>query len=228
MKNDKTIKILYDLYCRKPMQNQKNILPIKSAFSLNEYNHKNNFNKKMNDFNLFKNTINFQYAKNLNNNNYIINNNKKRWLFRLLKLKKVNMYHYDKHYGNTESCPLCQEMEKKNEESIVKKGIPILRDNKKNELKSSKTTLHNRRVYSACSKYYRKKNKNESSKSDIENNNDDNKRKILDKNKISLNNIIVKEKNNKKPTINIIRKKLEINKVIYNEKNFSSYSNNNN
>ena len=30
----------------------------------------------MNDFNLFKNTVNFQYAKNLNNNNYI-NSNKK-------------------------------------------------------------------------------------------------------------------------------------------------------
>ena len=213
MKNDRKIKILYDLYCRKPEPYKKNMPRIKSAFSVNETNHKREIYDKINEYNIHKKQI---Y---LNDNK--IYNDKKNWLFRLIKLKKVNIYHYDKHFGNSESCPLCQEMDKKNEESIQKKGIRSnIPDNKKNE---SKVSLQHRRIYSAYSKYYTKKNRNESSKSDlnIENDNDVNKDKNM--NISGLNNIINKDKNIKYNKM----LKLRLNKVNHKEYIFQNSTNNN-
>ena len=230
LKNDKKIKILYDLYCKKPEPYKKNMPRIKSAFSLNEHKHNIDFYQRSNNkFNL-KNKINFKNHNKLNNDlNY---NPRKNWIFRLIKLKKVkNMYNYDKHFGNTESCPLCQEMDKKNEESIIKKGIsPLIHENKKN---NSKSSLHNRRIYSAYSKYYGKKNKNESSKSDInneiendnDNDNDNNKSKNVITNKTVLNNIIFMDKNKNQKPNNIIKRKLILHRG-NNQENIFSYSNN--
>ena len=128
-------------------------------------------------------------------------------MFRLIKLKKVvNIYKYDKHFGNTESCPLCQEMDKKNEESILKKGISPNKDNKKNE---SKTSLQHRRIYSAITNY-RRKNRNGASKSDIndENENDANKSRNINMNKSGINTIKDKSinKKNKIKVINVFEK----------------------
>ena len=216
MKNDKKIKILYDLYCRKPEDYKKNMPRIKSAFSVNENNHKKEIYDKIYEYNAYKKQ---EY---LNDNKFY--NDKKNWLFRLIKLKKAkNMYHYDKHFGNSESCPLCQEMDKKNEESIKKKGIrSIIQEKKKNE---SKVSLPNRRIYSAYSKIYTKKNGNESSKSDIniENNNDINRSKIMNINISGLNNILVKDKNIKFNKM----LKLKLNKVNYKEYIFQNSTNNN-
>ena len=157
LKNDRKIKILYDLYCQNQNLSNKNFSRIKSAYSENENKCKENFYKKLNNINFLKKNFNYKNRNNINNESY--KNNKNNWLYRLIKLKKVkNMYQYDKHFGNNESCPLCKEMDKKNEESIVKKGIcPIISDNKKNDSKSS---LYHRRIYSACTKY-RNRNKNE-------------------------------------------------------------------
>ena len=216
MKNDKKIKILYDLYCRKPEDYKKNMPRIKSAFSVNENNHKKEIYDKIYEYNAYKKQ---EY---LNDNKFY--NDKKNWLFRLIKLKKAkNMYHYDKHFGNSESCPLCQEMDKKNEESIKKKGIrSIIQEKKKNE---SKVSLPNRRIYSAYSKIYTKKNGNESSKSDIniENNNDINRSKIMNINISGLNNILNKDKNIKFNKM----LKLKLNKVNYKEYIFQNSTNNN-
>ena len=221
LKNEKKIKILYDLYCKNQEPHKKNNMPrIKSAFSLNEHKHKFDFYQKSN---LLNNNINFKNQTKFNNN--IFSNNKKNWIFRLIKLKKIkNMYNYDKHFGNNESCPLCQEMNKKNKESIIEKGIsPIVQEDKNN---NSKSSLHNRRIYSAC---YGKK-KNESSKSDIhnENDNDDNKSRNLNNNKSGFNSIMIMENNNQKinKLLNsIIKRKLIFNRPHQQEKNFT-YSNN--
>ena len=217
LKNDKKIKILYDLYCKRPETYKKNMPRIKSAFSVNENNHKKEIYDKINEYNIYKKQT---YLN--DNKNY---NDKKNWLFRLIKLKKVkNIYHYDKHFGNSESCPLCQEMDKKNEESIKKKGIRSnIQENKKND---SKISLPKRRIYSAYSKYYTKKNKIEPSKNNLnfENDNDINK----DKNSMNinigcLNNIIDKEKN---ISFNKMLK-LKLNKVNHKENIFQNSANNN-
>ena len=216
MKNDRKIKILYDLYCRKPEPYKKNMPRIKSAFSVNEYNHKNKIYDKINEYNAYKKQ---NYL-----NDYQIYNDKKSWLFKLIKLKKVkNMYHYDKHFGNSDSCPLCQEMDKKNEESIKKKGIrPSIQESKKNE---SKVSLPHRRIYSAYSKYNTKKNRNESSKSDInnENDNDINKDKNSNTNISGLNNIVSNDKSIKFNKM----LKLRLNKVNHKEYIFQNSTNNN-
>ena len=215
MKNDRKIKILYDLYCRRPEPYKKNMPRIKSAFSVNE-NHKKEIYDKINEYNLYKKPT---Y---LNDNK--IYNDKKNWLFRLIKLKKVkNMYHYDKHFGNSESCPLCQEMDKKNEESVKKKGIRF--DNQENKKNESKVNLPHRRIYSAYSKYYIKKNRNESSKSEvnIENDNNINKNKNKNNNNSDLNNIIDKEKNINFNTM----MKLKLNKAKHRDNIFQNSVNNN-
>ena len=108
------------------------------------------------------------------------------------------MNEYNKHYGNIENCPVCKEVNMKNEESIRKKGITFfIQENKKNE---SKTSLHSRRINSAYSKIS-KRNKNNSSKSEIIFENDINKSKNLHINKSRLNSAIVNEKYNKKHKI---------------------------
>ena len=225
LKNDRKIKILYDLYCRRPDSFKSKIPRIKSAFSVSEYKHKCDYDKNRRDSGIIKYNLNF------NNNKNDIYNNKKNWLFRLIKLKKfTNIYHYDKHFGNSESCPLCQEMDKKNEESILKKGInPIVPDTKKNE---SKESTRHRRIYSAITKYKGKKNKNDASKSDInaENENDGNKSRNMYTNKSGINSFKDNEKKckNKVRIVNVFEKKLKLKKEIYNNKdNILNFTNNN-
>ena len=77
------------------------------------------------------------------------NNDNKNWLLKLIKIQKdKNMYHYEKHFGNNESCPLCQQMNKKNEEQIRKIGIyHMAPDNKKSDSRSS--SKKKRRINSA-------------------------------------------------------------------------------
>lgn len=194
-KNDKKIKILYELYCKKPETQKRNIAKIKkSTSSIKENNLKKDFYKKMSEIDLLNN--HFDFKTNNINDNYAYNN-KKYWLLRLIKLQKVkNMYEYNKHYGSIESCPLCKDINKKNVESIKKKGICFFnQENKKNE---SKTSLYNRRINSAYTKSCWR-NKNEASKSDIifENDNDLNKSKNLHRKKSRLNSAIVNEKYNR-------------------------------
>ena len=232
LKNDKKIKILYDLYCRRldSYKNHHKMQRIKSAFSLSKNKHKIDFYPKKKDINIIKYDLNFNNPKithnNINHND--IYNNKKNWLFKLIKLKKVvNIYKYDKHFGNTESCPLCQEMDKKNEESILKKGISPNKDNKKNE---SKTSLQHRRIYSAITNY-RRKNRNGASKSDIndENENDANKSRNINMNKSGINTIKDKSinKKNKIKVINVFEKKLLLKKGNYKKDNFLNFTHNN-
>ena len=225
LKNDRKIKILYDLYCRRPDSFKSKIPRIKSAFSVNENKHKFDCDKNRKDSGIIKYNLNF------NNNKNDIYNNKKNWLFRLIKLKKVaNIYHYDKHFGNSESCPLCQEMDKKNEESILKKGInPIVLDTKKNE---SKQSTRHRRIYSAITKYKGKQIKNDASKSNInaENEKDGNKSRNFLTNKSGTNSIKDNEKKckNKVRIVNVFEKKLKWKKEIYNNKdNILNFTNNN-
>ena len=225
LKNDRKIKILYDLYCRRPDSFKSKIPRIKSAFSVNENKHKFDCDKNRKDSGIIKYNLNF------NNNKNDIYNNKKNWLFRLIKLKKVaNIYHYDKHFGNSESCPLCQEMDKKNEESILKKGInPIVPDTKKNE---SKQSTRHRRIYSAITKYKGKQIKNDASKSNInaENEKDGNKSRNFLTNKSGTNSIKDNEKKckNKVRIVNVFEKKLKWKKEIYNNKdNILNFTNNN-
>ena len=213
LKNDRKIKILYDLYCRRPDSFKSKIPRIKSAFSVSENKHKLEFDNKRKDSGIIKYNLNF-----INNKDEIYNN-KKNWLFRLIKLKKVtNIYHYDKHFGKSENCPLCRDMDKKNEESILKKGIcPIEQDSKKNE---SKQSIHQRRIYSAITKFKGKKIKNEASKSDInaETGIDGNKSRNMLTNKSGLNSYIDNEKNykNKVRIVNVYEKKLKLKNEKYN------------
>lgn len=61
-----------------------------------------------------------------------------------------NFYHYQKHRGNNENCPICQAVEIKNEENILKKGINPKSNSIGND--SSQNSWQNRRVYSALSR----------------------------------------------------------------------------
>ena len=61
-----------------------------------------------------------------------------------------NFYHYEKHRGNNENCPICQAVEIKNEENILKKGINPKSNSIGND--SSQNSWQNRRVYSALSR----------------------------------------------------------------------------
>ena len=228
LKNNKKIKILYDLYCGKPDPKIKIMNRIKSALSVRKKKTKKELCKGMSEFNLMKN---YNHYGNLNHE-YMLNN-KKNWLFKIIKLKKNNkrICPYEKHFGSNESCPLCQEMEKKNEESIINKGIsPDTSAKKKN---GSKTSLQKRRIYSATSKNFG--TKNNSSKSDIcgDFDNEYNKTRNLQTNRSNFNSIMINDnnklmnKNKKNMNFNMIKRKLKFNRDIYPESNFS-YSNNNN
>ena len=147
--NDRRIKILYDLYCKQPNREKKIISRINSAFSLkNRSNFKNGYNYlELNDDienngNIFKRRL------------YKENNNNKNWLLKLLRVQKEkNKRHYEKHFGNNDSCPLCQQMDKKNEEQIKKIGVfHIPSDYKKSEPKS---TSKQRRINSAYPNFIR-------------------------------------------------------------------------
>ena len=79
----------------------------------------------------------------------LYNSNKnKNWLLKLLRIQKEkNTRHYEKHFGSNQSCPLCQQMDKKNEEQIRKIGIfHVPSDYKKTE---EKNTAKKRRINSA-------------------------------------------------------------------------------
>lgn len=223
--NEKKIKILYDLYCKNPFSSKKKMLisRINSACSLNEIGNKNNYYHSVKNYNILnKHKLNLNTKNNHIYNNLIFNNNQK-WILKLINFKKIKiMYHYDKHFRINENCPLCQEINKKNEENIIKKGIsPIIQKDKKN---NSKTSLNKRRVYSAHSI----KHKNQLIKSDInyENEYDENKSKnILTNNKSGFHSLMHMNNNkkNKKPNL---KKKLIFNRN--NQEINISFSNNNN
>ena len=143
LKSDKKIKILYDLYCKKPCKEKKIISRINSAYSIKNKN-------------IFRNGYNLlELNENSENNDYILKSklykesNNNNWLLKLLRIQKEkNARHYEKHFGNNQSCPLCQQMDKKNEEQIRKIGVFHLppSDYKKTEERS---TSKKRRINSA-------------------------------------------------------------------------------
>lgn len=114
-RNQNKIKELYNLYCKNPNLKKKNYTQrIKSAFTLKEgkiiiYT-KNNFK-------IFKSNINLKVQQNnkaKRTNNELLFYNNSYWLEKLIKLKNSTcLYHYDKHFGSNENCPLCQKLEKK-------------------------------------------------------------------------------------------------------------------
>ena len=223
LKNDKKIKILYDLYCGKEDTKVRNLQRIKSALSIKRKKSKKPIPKGITNLNIIKN---INYA-NMKNDNYL--NNKNSWLFKLIKLKKCNkkVFPYEKHFGNHENCPLCQEMEKKNEESIIKKGISPNNSAKKNNNNESRTSLQKRRIYSATSKNNASKIKNEC-KSEVYKENETNRTRNLFTNKNNYNSVMVNKNknviNNKIINSNMIKRKLKFNRDINHESNFS-YSN---
>ena len=161
-RNQNKIKELYNLYCKNPnLKKKDNSQRIKSAFTLKEgkiiiYT-KNNFK-------IFKSNINLKVQQNYKTkrkNNELLFYNNSYWLNKLIKLKKSTcLYHYDKHFGRNDNCPLCKKLEKKNEQSIIKKGIHSeYTENKKNE---SKYSSKSRRIRSAITRYHVNQNKNES------------------------------------------------------------------
>jgi hypothetical protein len=140
--NDRRIKILYDLYCKQPNREKKIISRINSAYSIkNKSSFKNGYNfLELND--------DFESNGNILKRRLYKENNNRNWLLKLLKdQREKNKRHYEKHFGNNNSCPLCQQMDKKNEEQIKKIGVfHIPSDYKKSEPKS---TSKQRRINSA-------------------------------------------------------------------------------
>ena len=191
-KNDNKIQVLYELCHKNPNFQRKKIQRIRSAFSASEEKHRLLIYNKINNFQISKKKLNFKSKrsknKKISKNNLIFYNNSY-WLKKLIKLRKLtNLHHYEKHFGSTESCPLCQKMEKKNEESIREKGIQSLFSEKKNE----SINLNSRRIKSAISRYNNiKRSKNESI------NLQKNKSRNLITNKSGFNSSIINEKKNK-------------------------------
>jgi hypothetical protein len=146
LKTDKKIKILYDLYCKRPKKEAKSINRINSAYSL-----KNGTTRFTNlpNVNYMDINHNMENRDNMIKNRLYNNNNNKNWLLKLIKVQKdKNMYHYEKHFGNNESCPLCQQMDKKNEEQIRKIGVyHMASDIKKSDSRSN--SKKKRRINSA-------------------------------------------------------------------------------
>ena len=175
-----------------PLKIRKKLQRIRSAFSASEEKHRLLIYNKINNFQISKKKLNFKSKrsknKKISKNNLIFYNNSY-WLKKLIKLRKLtNLHHYEKHFGSTESCPLCQKMEKKNEESIREKGIQSLFSEKKNE----SINLNSRRIKSAISRYNNiKRSKNESI------NLQKNKSRNLITNKSGFNSSIINEKKNK-------------------------------
>ena len=130
LRGDRKIKILYDLYCKRPNKENKNIPRINSAHSIKDINMRNNINR--NAYNLIDLNGNFENKDKMIQNR-LYNNNNKNWLLKLLKVQKEkNLYHYEKHFGNNENCPLCQQLDKKNEEQIKKIGVYHMSSDQKN------------------------------------------------------------------------------------------------
>ena len=142
LKNDKKIKILYDLYCKQPIKEKKLISRINSAYCIK------NRNIFRNGYNLLDLNENSENNDNMLKKRLYKESNNNNWLLKLLRIQKEkNIRHYEKHFGNNQSCPLCQQMDKKNEEQIRKIGVfhpPS--DYKKTEERS---TSKKRRINSA-------------------------------------------------------------------------------
>ena len=173
LKNDKKIKILYDLYCKRPRKEYKSISRINSAYSLQ--NGRTRMTNYPNTNHYMDLNVNFDYNDNMIKNRLYNNNNSKNWLLKLIKIKRdKNMFHYEKHFGNNESCPLCQQMDKRNEEQIRKIGIyHMASDNKKSESRSN--SKKKRRINSAFPNFhsnyvgdeFSKENDNNASKNNL-------------------------------------------------------------
>ena len=207
LKSDKKIKILYDLYCKKPCKEKKIISRINSAYSIKN---KNIFRNRYNLLELNENSENNDYMlksklyKESNNNN---------WLLKLLRIQKEkNARHYGKHFGNNQSCPLCQQMDKKNEEQIRKIGVFHLppSDYKKTEERS---TSKKRRINSAYPIF------------NIENNVVKENELINNKSTLHFNrsSALFNESGLKKKLFNInnLNRKIQINKQKFLNNNFS-------
>jgi len=234
-RNQNKIKELYNLYCKNPsLKKKNNSQRIKSAFTLKEgkiiiYT-KNNFK-------IFKSNINLKVQQNnktKRTNNELLFYNNSYWLKKLIKLKKSTcLYHYDKHFGSNDNCPLCKKLEKKNEESIIKKGIHSeYTENRKNE---SKNSSKSRRIRSAITRYHINQNKNESFINTTKSRN-------LLTNRSGIKSVIINEKSNElnsrfqlknrkrinlkiKTNNSIIKnRKLKINRI-GSQQNIFSYSN---
>ena len=214
LKNDRKIKILYDLYCKRPTKENKNISRINSAFSIK--NNSDKYNRYQNSNNLLDLYENFENNDNMIKNR-LYNSNNKNWLLKLMKIQKdKNMYHYEKHFGNNESCPLCQQMDKKNEEQIKKIGIyHMASDYKKSD---SRSNSKKRRINSALPNFYTKNIINEEYSKENELNNGS--RNNLHYNKSTA---IFKEYNLSRKYTNKsqLKRKLKLNKQNYMNSNFS-------
>ena len=152
LKNDKKIKILYDLYCKVPNKENKSINRINSAFTIK----KDRYGLNQNINNLMPLNDN---AENMIKKRLYNSNKNKNWLLKLIKIQKdKNMYHYEKHFGNNENCPLCQQMEQKNEEQIRKIGVYHLgsdsksNSKKKRKINSAFTSSHHKNYNGELSK----------------------------------------------------------------------------
>ena len=156
LRGDKKIKILYDLYCKRPNKENKNIPRINSAHTIKDANLGNKINQ--NAFNFIDLNGNYENRDRMIQNRLYNNNSNKNWLFKLMKVQKEkNLYHYEKHFGNNENCPLCQQMDKKNEEQIKKIGIYHISSEQKNM--EIRKTSKKRRINSAFPNHYTKINK---------------------------------------------------------------------
>ena len=229
-KNNDKIESLFNLYCGK--NENKKIIRVKSTESL--------INNKQNELtwvrmNNYKE--NQKYSK--------IHNNEKENRKIIKKLFKIqtgdnNSNNYNLHFGNNDNCPLCQAIEHKNEENIKKLGIFPMIPNADNN--KSQNSWNNRRVYSAMSrvlsqrKKYREsdefddnynisKNKsiNKSKNKSINKSKNKSRENISNINRLNKNNFNEKEEKNEiMNNKNFVKRKLNINRSIYRQNNYSN------
>ena len=189
------IEMMYNIYIGNNAKNY-NFQQMKLNDSIFDNQKKRIWTKKKNS----KKFMNFCYGK---YNRDIINNLKKiqqRDIF-------TNFNNFNIHCGNNDSCPVCQSIEHKNEDSILKKGIHPMTSNIGNN-DTSKNSWQKRRVYSALSRILtRKVNKNYSEFDEIYDNINSNLSRCLS---ISRNN-----NNTNKSKLDDLKKKI-INKGVKN------------
>ena len=237
-KNNDKIESLFNLYCGK--NENKKIIRVKSTESL--------INNKQNELtwvrmNNYKE--NQKYSKIHNNEKENRNIIKK--LFKI-QTGGNNSNNYNLHFGNNDNCPLCQAIEHKNEENIKKLGIFPMIPNADNN--KSQNSWNNRRVYSAMSrvlsqrKKYREsdefddnynisknksinksKNKsiNKSKNKSINKSKNKSRENISNINRLNKNNFNEKEEKNEiMNNKNFVKRKLNINRSIYRQNNYSN------
>ena len=230
-KNNEKMEILYNLYCGKQNTGKKNIQRIQSAQTIFDNKEKGTTWVKMNNYK--------EYQK----YEHIHNNEKEnRSLIEILYKIQTgdnNSNNYNLHYGNNDNCPLCQAIEKKNEQNIKKMGIfPMIPNVGGND--NSQNSWQNRRVYSALSRILSKRRKNKKEYDGINDYNNISKNRSRSKNKSKnrsknkenkskISNIskkIVKDKGSKKDLIksnnNAIFRKLNINRSNLQVSNYST------